>query len=139
MYLENNESSRYSVDSIGIEDIGCNLIMNANDPHDIALVNHLIGHGRETEWLEFKRNQDDPEMIGKLCSALSNGARLHEHEKGYCIWGIEDQTVRVVGTAFDPLSKKVGNENFEFWLGKQFKPGIHIDPGWSTIPMDASY
>ena len=36
-----------------------------------SLVRSLVAHPTETEWLEFKLNQNDPEMIGENISALS--------------------------------------------------------------------
>ena len=96
--------------------------MTLNDSRDIDLVNNLLATGRETEWLEFKHNQGDGKVIGKLCSALSNGARIHGKEKGYCLWGIDDKTCKVVGTKFDPYTKKCGGQNFQLWLESNLKP-----------------
>jgi len=39
---------------------------------DIALIDELCSQSSEHNLLEFKHNNDDPQMIGKLCSALSN-------------------------------------------------------------------
>ena len=64
---------------------------------DIDLVNELLGND-ESEWLEFKKGNEDPEMIGKLCSALSNGARLVGRDKGYIVWGVDDETRRISST-----------------------------------------
>ena len=40
------------------------------------LVRELISLPRETEWVEFKHNNDDPQTIGEYISALSNSAAL---------------------------------------------------------------
>ena len=93
-----------------------------NDSGDIDLVNRLLTTGRETELLEFKHNQGDGKAIGEICSALSNGARIHGKEKGYCLWGIDDKTCKVVGTKFDPYIKKCGGKNFQLWLESNLKP-----------------
>ena len=53
---------------------------------DIDLVNELLGND-ESEWLEFKKGSEDPQMMGKMYSALSNGARLAERDKGLCHLG----------------------------------------------------
>ncbi|MFT4665270.1 MAG: ATP-dependent DNA helicase RecG [Gammaproteobacteria bacterium] len=37
----------------------------------------------ETEWVEFKVNNTNPQGIGEYLSALSNSAALHEKEFGY--------------------------------------------------------
>lgn len=38
------------------------------------LILHLRSNSSETNWLEFKHNNYDPEMIGMDISALANGA-----------------------------------------------------------------
>ena len=38
------------------------------------LIKELISLPSETEWLEFKHNNFDPEMIGEDISALANSA-----------------------------------------------------------------
>ena len=40
------------------------------------LVSELVKLKNETEWVEFKLNNTNPEEIGKDISALSNGAAL---------------------------------------------------------------
>ena len=68
---------------------------------------------RETEWLEFKHNNAEPQEIGEYLSALANGAALHRQAQAYLLWGVEDGTHAVVGTAFRPRRAKVGNEELE--------------------------
>lgn len=41
----------------------------------------------ETEWLEFKVNNNAPEEIGEYISALANGAALRQKPHGYLVWG----------------------------------------------------
>lgn len=89
---------------------------------DIALVDDLRGGRHENACIEFKHDNDDPEMIGKLVSALSNAARSLNKEFAYVIWGIEDGTGSVLGTTFRPDSKKVGGQAFEFRLAQLLKP-----------------
>ena len=55
---------------------------------DIDLVNELRAQPDEMEWLEFKANNTDPEMIGIRCSALSNAARIVGREAAFMLWGI---------------------------------------------------
>lgn len=74
------------------------------------LVNELRKMPNETEWLEFKHDNYDPEMIGKDISALANGAALKEKSCAYMIWGIDNETHEIVGTANDLSTLKKGNE-----------------------------
>ena len=68
----------------------------------ISLVHELCKLPQETEWVEFKQNQAEPEVIGEYISALSNSAALLGKSRGYVVWGIEDGTHNVVGTTFRP-------------------------------------
>ncbi|MBS1211226.1 MAG: putative transcriptional regulator, partial [Proteobacteria bacterium] len=89
---------------------------------DIALIDELLAQPAEANWLEFKHNNSDPEMIGLRCAALSNSARLEGKDFGYMVWGVEDGTHTVVGTDFNPDTKKKGNEPLPFWLEKSLQP-----------------
>jgi len=40
----------------------------------------LLSEPAESEWLEFKVNNDQPELIGQYISALSNSACLHKEQ-----------------------------------------------------------
>ena len=89
---------------------------------DIELVDELLKRQTETTWIEFKENLDDGEKIGRLISALSNAARLEEKDSAFVVWGVQDETLQIVGTKFDPFSKKIGNQVFELWLRQRLSP-----------------
>ena len=96
-----------------------------SNPHrDIALIDQLRAEPAETQWLEFKGNNSDPEMIGKRCSALANAARIDGRELAYMVWGIADDTHAVVGTAFNPDAQRVGNQALQLWLANSLQPSI---------------
>ena len=61
------------------------------------LVRGLVSLPNETEWLEFKHNNDTPQEIGEYISALSNSAALHGRPRAYILWGIDDVTHRIIG------------------------------------------
>ncbi len=88
------------------------------------LLKSLVALPRETEWVEFKHNNDAPEEIGEYLSALANSAALHGRDAGYIVWGIEDVTKRVVGTAANPRQTKIGNEELENWLAHLLSPRV---------------
>ena len=90
-------------------------------------LNELLTLPQETEWVEFKHNYPEPQMIGEYLSALSNSAALEGQPFGYIVWGIEDGTRNIVGTTFKPRSQKgVGNEDLEPWLNKLLAPRINF-------------
>jgi ATP-dependent DNA helicase RecG len=90
------------------------------------LVRELCKLAEETEWVEFKRNNDQPEELGQYISALSNTAALVGKSNAYLIWGVDDKTHQIVGTIVDPRSAKKGNENLENWLLQKLTPKLEF-------------
>lgn len=92
-----------------------------------ALLEELLALDDETEWVEFKHNNSNPEEIGEYVSALANSATLHGRETAYMAWGIEDGTHDVLGTTFRPHgSKGKGSEDLEPWLVRLLDPQLNI-------------
>ncbi|MBI3260741.1 MAG: putative DNA binding domain-containing protein [Ignavibacteriae bacterium] len=81
-----------------------------------SLVKQLTLLPQETEWVEWKHNNIDPEEIGRNISALSNAAALLSKQRAYIMWGIEDKTGRMLGTTFHPRDSRLGNQELESWL-----------------------
>ena len=99
--------------------------MFQRDERDIAnLVNGLRQLPSETEWVEFKQNNADPQTAGKNISALANGAALAGKPSAYIVWGIEDGSHEVVGTNFKPSRAKWRNEPLENWLLRSLDPQV---------------
>lgn len=88
------------------------------------LLGQLLAEGRECEWLEFKKNNSNPEDIGKLSSALSNAALLCERPCGFLVFGVCDDTLEIVGTSFSFTKKKVQGQEIENWLAVNLSPRI---------------
>lgn len=91
------------------------------------LVLHLCELPSENEWLEFKHNNFDAEMIGKDISALANSATYYDKPNAYMIWGVDDATHEIVGTDFTPTTAKVGNQNLEMWLRQMLTPNAEYN------------
>lgn len=49
-----------------------------NQAQLISLVDRLRALPTETEWVEFKRDNTNPQLIGEYLSALANGACLRQ-------------------------------------------------------------
>lgn len=84
----------------------------------------LLSLAAETEWCEFKQNDENPDEIGRYLSALANSAALHQQPTGWLVWGIEDGSHTIVGTTARPRERKVGNEELENWLSHHLDPRI---------------
>ncbi len=88
------------------------------------LVKELCALPHESEWVEFKQSNSNPEEIGEYLSVLANAACLENKEHGYLIYGIQDSSHRVVGTDFKPRTKKVRGQELENWLVTQLEPKV---------------
>jgi len=88
------------------------------------LVHSLKRLPAETEWVEFKQNNIDPNEIGEYISALSNSAALLRQPSGFLVWGIEDRTHKIVGTTFKPKLAKAQKQDLENWLNNNAHPRI---------------
>ena len=90
------------------------------------LLDELIAkYNRETRHLEFKSNYQDANSLGEYISALSNGATLDNKEYGYLFFGVNDATLDIEGTTFNPVAQKVS-----FKLDKSSKtPNQYLEMG----------
>lgn len=108
----------------------------SSDDEVRALVARLRTLKRENEWVEFKVNNVDPEMIGRTVSALANSAALASQDQGFLIWGVEDEVHAVVGTRFRPHSATKGAEELQSWLLHEIDP--HIDFSMHEVDVDGN-
>ena len=90
----------------------------------LALIDDLLAFPAETAWVEFKENNTDPRLIGRLISAISNAARIAGQDFGYVVWGVRDHSHAVVGTRFEPAATKQRQQPLEFWLSQMLRPGV---------------
>lgn len=102
------------------------MIFNIHNQRLIRLVRELCKLPQETEWVEFKVNNCNPQEIGEYISALSNAAALVGQARAYMIWGVQNATHEIVGTKFVPSTAKKGNEELESWLLKLLEPKINF-------------
>ena len=68
---------------------------------------------KETGWVEFKHNNDDPKMIGEDICALANTATLKDRDFAYMIFGVDDTTHDIIGTSVRLALQKKGQEELE--------------------------
>lgn len=85
-----------------------------------GLVREILANERECEWIEYKENNEDPEMIGKLISALANSAALFAQPRGITIWGVRDGSREVDGTTFGPDSARF--QKLRLFLAQNLDP-----------------
>ncbi len=106
---------------------------NRSNDYLNSLVIELSKLSNETEWVEFKHNNKDPQMIGEYISALSNSAALHGKPTAYMVWGIDDATHEIIGTTFRFSKAKKGNEELESWILRLLEPKIDFEVHELTI------
>jgi len=93
-----------------------------------ALLERLRREPHETEWLEFKESDYEPQVLGEYLSALANAACLAGKPQGYLVFGIQDQTHAVAGTRFDPYAVKAkGNQDLLLWLAMGLQPNVGFE------------
>lgn len=102
------------------------MTLERNADYLVSLVRELCKLPAETPWLEFKRNNADPQEIGEYLAALSNAAALDGKSNAYLVWGVDDKTHEIVGTTFEPHGAKKGNEELESWLLRLLSPRLHF-------------
>ncbi len=94
----------------------------------IALLDRLRAEPRETEWLEFKANRHEPQVLGEYLSALANSACLLGVPRGYLVFGIEDGSHAATGTSFDPQAEKgKGGQLLPLWLSLGLQPNVGFE------------
>lgn len=99
--------------------------MNGADDNLELLIRTLCSLPAETEFVEFKHDNYDPEMIGKDISALANSACIMDRENAYMVWGIDDKTHDIVGTEYTRFSRLKGNEEISSFLRRSLSPNAH--------------
>lgn len=99
--------------------------MNVHDP--AALLARLLREPRETPWLEFKRNNGDPDEIGTYVSALANAAMLVDRDRAYLVFGVDDRTRMAIGTTISLERTKKGGENLENYINRLIEPRLHLE------------
>ncbi|MFA5002929.1 MAG: RNA-binding domain-containing protein [Methanolinea sp.] len=94
----------------------------------IRLIERLRRESGESEWLEFKHDYYEPQIIGEYLSALANSACILGKNVGYLVFGIDDTTHEVVGTRFDPITAKgKGNQDLSLWLSLGLQPNVGFE------------
>lgn len=119
--------------------------MGIADP--VALLNRLCDESSESTWLEFKENRSDPEMLGRWVSACANAAILSGRDRGFLIFGVQNDSREKVGTSVRLKALKKGGENFENWLSRTIEPRLmfelldfeHEGKNFAIISIETSY
>ena len=68
----------------------------------------------EDETVEFKKAENNFDLLGKYFSALSNEANLHHHEFAWLVFGVHDKTREIIGTSYknSPVSLQKLKQDF---------------------------
>lgn len=119
--------------------------MAINDP--AALLARLCQEPSESAWVEFKENNEDPDMIGRWISAGANAAILAGRDRAFLVFGVRDSDRECVGTAVRLCRLKKGGENLENWLARTLSPKLMLDvidfehagKQFSIISIETSY
>lgn len=91
------------------------------------LIKELIKLPNETETVEFKHNNFDPEMIGSDISALANSAANRGKNQSYMVWGVNNETHDIVGINYNRFSKLAKNQEIDSWLKNTISKNADFD------------
>lgn len=101
--------------------------MDKNQKYTDLLNEQINSTQKETRWLEFKSNYQEPIKLGRYISALSNGACLDHQDDAYLYFGVDDDTLEIKGTTFDAARTKAqGNQSLEIYLRQMVEPKINF-------------
>ena len=92
-----------------------------------ALLRRLLEEVREGPWLEFKRNNWDPDLVGRCLSACANASILAGRDRAFMVWGIDDKTKQRIGTDVRLNDLKKGNDTFPNWLSRMIEPRLFME------------
>lgn len=90
---------------------------------DIEYLKELIKQEYENEYIEFKHNWKNKDELGEYISAISNSATIHGVDFGYFIWGIDNNTHKIVGTNFN-FDMEINGEPLKHYLARNLNPSI---------------
>ncbi|MGZ8184793.1 MAG: ATP-binding protein [Methylobacter sp.] len=102
------------------------MLINQSPEQLVTLLRELCKLPNETEWAEFKHNNDDPQMIGEYISALANSAALLGKQSAYVVWGMSDKDHAQLGTDFKPSMARHKQQELENWLLQKLSPKIYF-------------
>ena len=90
------------------------------------IIYDLINRSDEEEWFDLKENWFEPIEIGEYISALSNAAAVCGKAFGYLLWGVNDETHKIVGCdiKYNCSYKKEPWQNF---LARNLNPSIAFE------------
>ena len=92
-----------------------------------SLLTELLSYPDELPWLEIKHGNGNPDEIGRYISALANSACTENREYGYMVWGVENDSRIIEGTAFDPDHKNKNQQPLRIYLSRTLKPEIAFE------------
>ena len=87
------------------------------------LIKECLGYEDELEWVEFKANIFNIDEVGEYISALSNSAAILGKPNAYMIWGIENDTHKIIGTNIN-YNKEINNEPIQHYLARKLSPSL---------------
>ena len=93
----------------------------------IELVDELLGQGRELEWLEFKKGSaTEHKRLGQYISGLSNAANLSKEPMAYLLFGIDNDSLNVVGSNFKYRHRKEKGGDLDYYIRRSLQPSINF-------------
>lgn len=91
----------------------------------VLLIDELVLKGKELDWLEFKTgNATDNQRLGRYISGLANAANLANQAFAYLVFGVQDETLDILGTNFSYHNRKEKGSELDFYIRRNLSPSI---------------
>ena len=90
------------------------------------IIYDLINRSDEEEWFDLKENWFEPIEIGEYISALSNAAAVCGKAFGYLLWGVNDETHKIVGCDIN-YNCSYKKEPWQNFLARNLNPSIAFE------------
>lgn len=81
----------------------------------------------ESELVEVKKENTEPEIVPETNVATPNSVRSNETGSSYILWCSEDFTFNMVCPNFYPGKTKFHNQEVSSWITRHLRPSIRIN------------
>ena len=88
------------------------------------IIKNLRNRDSESPCVEVKETQLEKDKLGETISGIANSCLIEDREFGYILFGVKDNTWKIIGADKKLSNYKVGNQEIELYLSTLLSPSI---------------